>query len=235
MTYSRSRRSCSTSTDPAGARLLYATDTGPLPSTALESIGGPFDVLLVDETFGETLDHGTGHLDLATLPRPARRLRGAVRSRMSTTVAATHLSHHNPPTSRLRDRLAGLGVQVLDDLSTSSIRPIPTGGEPVRHLVLGGARSGKSTFAERLATSHAAVTYVATGGQRPDDAEWTQRIGEHRARRPAHWTTIESIDVVGAIGAGRPGEVVLVDCLALWLTRPAGRDGRVVAHRCEHG
>ena len=81
-------------------------------------------------------------------------------------------------------------------------------------LVLGGARSGKSAYAEGLIGAHAGVVYVATG-QAFDD-EMRDRIEAHRARRPAHWRTIEApIDLAGALGAGAP---VLVDCLTLWLT-----------------
>jgi adenosylcobinamide kinase/adenosylcobinamide-phosphate guanylyltransferase len=84
-------------------------------------------------------------------------------------------------------------------------------------LVLGGARSGKSRYAESLLRSHPAVTYVAPGPV-PDDSdpEWGERISLHRARRPAHWTTLETTDLAGTIAvADHP---VLVDCLSTWLT-----------------
>ena len=84
-------------------------------------------------------------------------------------------------------------------------------------LVLGGARSGKSREAERLLAAAAAVTYVATGGERPGDLEWAERVAAHRARRPPGWRTAETLDVAGAISTAAPGEAVLVDCLALWL------------------
>ena len=205
-------------TDPHGARLLYATDTAALPASVLDAIAGSFDVVLVDETFGDTTDHGTGHLDLRTLPTflDALRHRGVITGR--TTVVATHLSHHNPPTAQLRVRLAALGAQVRDDLDVIDTA-FPGGRQPVRHLVLGGARSGKSRFAEQCAATAAAVTYVATGDTPPDDPEWTARIAEHRSRRPEGWTTIESIDLVSAIRGGDPDRLTLIDCLALWLTR----------------
>ena len=68
-------------------------------------------------------------------------------------------------------------------------------------LVLGGARSGKSRYAERLLLAHEDVTYVAPGTTRPDDADWAARIEVHRERRPATWQTHESADVAGEIAA----------------------------------
>jgi adenosylcobinamide kinase/adenosylcobinamide-phosphate guanylyltransferase len=84
-----------------------------------------------------------------------------------------------------------------------------------RVLVLGGSRSGKSGFAESLLAGEAAVEYVATAAQRADDAEWTDRIAAHRARRPAHWQTVESSDVAAVLR--RAGPPVLVDSITLWV------------------
>ncbi len=84
-----------------------------------------------------------------------------------------------------------------------------------RILVLGGARSGKSTHAEASLAGQSDVTYVATSGRR-DDAEWDARVAAHRARRPATWTTRETLDVAGVLAES--GGPVLVDCLTLWLT-----------------
>ena len=204
-------------TAPDGSRLLYATDTG--PGVDLAVVTTPLDVVLIDETFGDTHDHGTGHLDLTTLPTvlDALHARGVITA--STIVAATHLSHHNPPTPLLRERLAEHGVLVPDDLDVLDTR-FPGGRPNRRHLVLGGARSGKSMFAEQIAATSPAVRYVATGGTRPDDRDWQQRVATHRARRPAHWTTVESTDLPAAMADAAAGTVVLVDCLALWLTAP---------------
>ena len=80
--------------------------------------------------------------------------------------------------------------------------------------MLGGARSGKSRFAESLLADEAAVDYIATATDRPDDAEWTQRIAEHRARRPTNWTTIETTDIAAVLR--RDGPAVLVDSITLW-------------------
>jgi len=86
-------------------------------------------------------------------------------------------------------------------------------------LILGGARSGKSRFAERLAAeSGLAVTYIATS--QPLDGEMTERIAHHRERRPAHWTLVEEpLQLARVLRAQAAAErCLLVDCLTLWLT-----------------
>lgn len=90
----------------------------------------------------------------------------------------------------------------------------------MRQLILGGVRSGKSRLAERLA--HAAggnVHYLATA--RAQDEAMVARIAEHRRYRPRAWTTHEVGaglgDALAALDA--PGNVVLIDCLTLWLTQ----------------
>lgn len=86
-------------------------------------------------------------------------------------------------------------------------------------LVLGGARSGKSRYAERhlIARTPPPWNYIATAEALDD--EMTQRIAEHRARRGGNWHTIEAPrDLAGAL-AGLPRDAtVLVDCLTLWLS-----------------
>lgn len=86
-----------------------------------------------------------------------------------------------------------------------------------RCLVLGGARSGKSAWAERRFAGEP-IRYLATGYPAADDSEWAHRIRVHQARRPASWQTLETVDVAAALRAAdeRP---LLVDCLTLWLTR----------------
>jgi adenosylcobinamide kinase/adenosylcobinamide-phosphate guanylyltransferase len=90
-------------------------------------------------------------------------------------------------------------------------------------LILGGARSGKSVTAERLLATRVRVDYVATGPL-PDaaDPEWADRVRLHQQRRPAHWTTLETLEVEGVLaGPGltpaRLAVPVLVDCLSTWL------------------
>ena len=86
-------------------------------------------------------------------------------------------------------------------------------------LVLGGARSGKSAFAERIAeASGNAKTYIATA--EAADEEMRQRIRDHQARRDETWATVEAPqDLVGCLethcGSAR---TVLVDCLTIWLS-----------------
>ncbi|MCP4314719.1 MAG: bifunctional adenosylcobinamide kinase/adenosylcobinamide-phosphate guanylyltransferase [Hyphomicrobiales bacterium] len=86
-------------------------------------------------------------------------------------------------------------------------------------LVLGGARSGKSNFAERLINeSGLEAIYIATG--RAFDQEMEERIGKHQARRGAAWRTIEEpLALVDTLAAqAQKGRAVLVDCLTLWVT-----------------
>jgi adenosylcobinamide kinase/adenosylcobinamide-phosphate guanylyltransferase len=85
-----------------------------------------------------------------------------------------------------------------------------------RVLVLGGARSGKSGFAESLVAEVAQVEYVATGRARPGDAEWTERIRAHQARRPAGWRTTETGDLAAVLRADGPP--VLLDSITTWLS-----------------
>jgi adenosylcobinamide kinase/adenosylcobinamide-phosphate guanylyltransferase len=85
-------------------------------------------------------------------------------------------------------------------------------------LVLGGARSGKSRYAESLITARAPPwIYVATA-QAGDD-EMARRIAAHRARRNAGWQTIEAPhDLAGALETASAHARLLVDCMTLWLT-----------------
>ena len=93
-------------------------------------------------------------------------------------------------------------------------------------LVLGGARSGKSAYAETLAAATGKeVIYLATA--RAGDGEMATRIALHRQQRPGHWVTIEE-----PLGLGdallqwcAPQRVVLVDCLTLWLSNLMFIDG----------
>lgn len=89
---------------------------------------------------------------------------------------------------------------------------------PALTLVLGGARSGKSSYAEGLVQALPPPwTYIATG--QAFDEEMRARIATHRERRPPGWNTVEApLALPEAIRAARGGAPVLVDCLTLWLT-----------------
>ncbi len=85
----------------------------------------------------------------------------------------------------------------------------------MRTLVLGGARSGKSAFAEELAGRAGAVRYVATAVVDPSDADFAERVAAHRVRRPGVWNVVEG-DPVALLA--EPAAVTLIDDLGTWLT-----------------
>lgn len=100
-------------------------------------------------------------------------------------------------------------------------------------LVLGGARSGKSRFAEAIVTAMPGPwLYVATAEVRDDEMQ--ARIAAHRARRAAGWETAEvPLDLAATLEAAPAGRPVLVDCLTLWLSNAllADRDVEAEAAR----
>jgi adenosylcobinamide kinase / adenosylcobinamide-phosphate guanylyltransferase len=83
-------------------------------------------------------------------------------------------------------------------------------------LLIGGARSGKSSLAVRLAAEQAApVVFLATG--RPVDADMGARIQRHRDERPAHWQTVEEpLDLQAGIERVPAGSCLVIDCLSVW-------------------
>jgi adenosylcobinamide kinase / adenosylcobinamide-phosphate guanylyltransferase len=86
-------------------------------------------------------------------------------------------------------------------------------------LILGGARSGKSRLAEKLASESAlAVTYIATS--QPLDGEMSERIQHHRERRPLHWGLVEEPLALARVLREQAAmdKCLLIDCLTLWLT-----------------
>ena len=97
-----------------------------------------------------------------------------------------------------------------------------------RTLVIGGARSGKSAHAEVLATaSGKPVVYIATA--QAGDAEMQVRIAHHRARRNGQWQTVEETLALGAViqKYSRADNLILVDCLTVWLSNLLFSDGRI--------
>lgn len=86
-------------------------------------------------------------------------------------------------------------------------------------LILGGARSGKSTLAERMATgAGGGVTFIATA--EAGDAEMARRIELHRAARPSQWRTVEEPLHLAAAVQQHAGstDVLVIDCLTVWLS-----------------
>ncbi len=87
-------------------------------------------------------------------------------------------------------------------------------------LILGGARSGKSAYAEKLASERGLpVTYIATA--QVYDEEFAKRVAHHQARRPKDWQLFEAPHYLGdALGANiHAGRSLVVDCLTLWLAQ----------------
>ena len=85
-------------------------------------------------------------------------------------------------------------------------------------LILGGARSGKSNLAERLAGQYESVLFVATAEALDEDME--RRIARHKISRPHHWMTLEEpVDLASSIQAtDDQHDVCLVDCLTVWVS-----------------
>ena len=96
----------------------------------------------------------------------------------------------------------------------------------MRTLVLGGIRSGKSRWAEEAIAKSLApgqpVCYLASGLAGQADAEWTHRVAQHRDRRPAHWSTVETDDITTQLRQS-PHTPTLVDDLGAWLTSTLDR------------
>ena len=92
-------------------------------------------------------------------------------------------------------------------------------------FVTGGARSGKSSHALRLAAAAGRpVAMIATAEAR--DAEMLERIAAHRAERPAAWRTVEEpLDLAGALRGLAPEEFAIVDCLSLWVSNQLEASG----------
>ena len=97
----------------------------------------------------------------------------------------------------------------------------------MRVLVLGGIRSGKSEWAEAVVAASVGaecpVRYLATGAVADDD-DWSARVAAHRARRPRHWSTVETDDVATQLRSG-DASPTLVDDVGGWLTAAMDRAG----------
>ncbi len=187
-------------TGPDGQRLLYLPPGG--APAGLAEPAEPYDMVLAD---------------VVGRPDALAKLRAVGAVGPTTDVLAVHLDHDVPPGPELGRRLAAAGARAVPDgvtLAVGAYEDVPD--VPRRTLVLGGARSGKSVEAERRLEAFPDVLYVATGGSRNGDTEWSSRVATHRERRPGSWQTVETCDLVPLLE--EEGPPLLVDCLSLWLT-----------------
>ncbi|MER5578263.1 bifunctional adenosylcobinamide kinase/adenosylcobinamide-phosphate guanylyltransferase [Streptomyces massasporeus] len=187
-------------TGPEGQRLLYLPPGG--APAGLEEPAESYDMVLAD---------------VVGRPDALAKLRAVGAIGPTTDVLAVHLDHDVPPGPELGRRLAAAGARAVPDgvtLAVGAYEDVPD--VPRRTLVLGGARSGKSVEAERRLEAFPDVLYVATGGSRNGDTEWSSRVAAHRERRPGSWRTVETCDLVPLLL--EEGPPLLVDCLSLWLT-----------------
>ncbi|MFG6196683.1 bifunctional adenosylcobinamide kinase/adenosylcobinamide-phosphate guanylyltransferase [Nonomuraea sp. JJY05] len=186
-------------TGPDGSRLLCLPRGRPVPADG----PGRYDVVLID-----------------LLDRPERlgELRRAGLADERTLVVAAGLDHRARSEEELTRRLRLWGaLAVPDGTVLETGRALPgTVVAPWRALLLGGSRSGKSAEAELRLAAEPYVTYVATGPSGAGDGEWAARVRAHRERRPAHWATVETADLVSAIGQATAP--LLIDGLGTWLT-----------------
>ncbi|WP_233510628.1 bifunctional adenosylcobinamide kinase/adenosylcobinamide-phosphate guanylyltransferase [Actinomadura craniellae] len=173
---------------PGGGLVLAAGGPGDRPEPAAGPPHGPH------QPYDAVL------LDLAGVPEHLGLLRRTGAVGPATAVHAVHTGHRLPP-AELARRLGWWRR--------------PAAG-PYRTLLLGGVRSGKSAEGELRLMAHPDVTYAATGGARPGDAEWAARVAAHRGRRPAWWRTVETTDLPGLLETARGA--VLIDGIGGWLT-----------------
>ncbi|MFD9570412.1 bifunctional adenosylcobinamide kinase/adenosylcobinamide-phosphate guanylyltransferase [Streptomyces sp. NPDC059982] len=189
-------------TGPDGSRLLYLPPGGAPAGTTGTTARRAYDVVIAD---------------VLGRPEALARLRASGAVGPATDVIAVHLDHDTPPGRELERRCAAAGARAVPDGTTVVAGEYRAGPRvPRRTLVLGGARSGKSVEAERRLEAYPEVVYAATSGTREDDADWAQRVGLHRERRPAGWRTVETCELAPLLAASGPP--LLIDCLALWLT-----------------
>ncbi|MFJ3634445.1 bifunctional adenosylcobinamide kinase/adenosylcobinamide-phosphate guanylyltransferase [Streptomyces sp. NPDC090112] len=196
-------------TGPDGTRALY------LPPGAAPADGGegadrgarrgaerPYEVVLAD---------------VLGRPEALARLRASGAVGPDTDVIAVHHDHDGPLGAELARRCVAAGARAVPDgTAVLAGRPVPAPAVPRRTLVLGGTRSGKSLQAERRLEAHPDVVYAAPGGRgRAGNPDWAYRLRQHRERRPAHWRTVETHDLLPLLA--EDGPPLLIDCLASWL------------------
>ncbi len=195
-----------------GARLLVAAGPGQVPEPAPGA--APYDITL---------------LDLLASPAHLGLLRAAGLVTAQTAVAALYTDHRVSSAAELARRCALWQAQQGDDgqlisgpVCQPAAEPGGSASRPRRTLVIGGARSGKSTEAELRLSGEPRVTYLAAGPWRSStspgglaDPEWAARVARHRARRPPWWQTAESLDIASYLRQ-EPG-ALLIDGIGTWL------------------
>ncbi|MER7735619.1 bifunctional adenosylcobinamide kinase/adenosylcobinamide-phosphate guanylyltransferase [Streptomyces erythrochromogenes] len=192
-------------TGPDGTRALYlppgAAPAGSYAGGA-EGAERPYDVVLAD---------------VLGRPEAPARLRASGAIGPGTDVIAVHLDHDDPLGAELARRCVAAGARAVPDgTAVLTGRPATAPAVPRRTLVVGGTRSGKSLQAERRLEAHPDVVYAATGGRgREGNPDWGHRVRQHRERRPAHWRTVETQDLLPLLA--EDGPPLMIDCLASWL------------------
>lgn len=110
-------------TGPDGARLLWATDTGPWDEDWFDAVGeARFDAVFLEETLGDREEISPSHLGLPRFADMLGRLRAVGAVDEATEVVAVHLGHHNPAPEELSRRLAALGARMGDDGEVITLR-----------------------------------------------------------------------------------------------------------------
>jgi adenosyl cobinamide kinase/adenosyl cobinamide phosphate guanylyltransferase len=133
-----------------------------------------------------------------------------------TSQNYSRLNHHTGYSAILINKLKS--IILMPHRKEQPITSTEKTATPRLVLIIGGARSGKSSFAEQLAaSSERPVAFIATATA--DDDEMRERIARHRASRPRQWHTLEEpLDLSGAIRrASALADVLLLDCVTLWL------------------
>ena len=231
------------------------------PLTALAALGGPELALLAGVTLGAAAGGRAGRAGRArhVARRAGRRppgAGGAGRARRRATAAASGRTPPCSPSSGLEPLLdlrlragEGVGACLAAQLLLTALGRAPDGGadlvrlrRPRRVLVLGGARSGQVAVRRGAAAPAARTSTTSPAVCSPTAATPSGTTGWplHRARRPASWRTLETVDLPAVLRS--PGPPVLLDCLSTWLARamddcgdldrrpgrrrPAGRGGR---------
>lgn len=207
-----------------GPRLLWSPGSGALDEHTAAEVGawGPVELALL----------GGAPAELAASAAALRRggaLAGGCR------VVPVGLDHRWPPGPQRARLLADAGAAAEPDGTVLRLpgpapahspahSPAPDPSAARRVLVLGGARSGKSEEAERRLAARERVCYVATGepAETCGDPDWVTRVRAHRARRPAHWTTVETVELDTLLALDDPTPLLIEDG-ATWLARVLAR------------